>query len=391
MLIVADENIPLLAEFFADFGDIRALPGRHMTREDVKAADALLVRSVTPVNESLLTDSRVQFVASATIGTDHIDQVLLAAKDIGFANAPGCNAESVADYVVSALLNLAELKQQELSSKLIGVIGVGNVGSAVVRRLRSFGCDVICNDSPRVLNEGPLDGFVDLEELLTRADVVCMHAPLTASGPFPSYHLIRNEQLGLFKPDAWLVNAGRGAVIDNQALKHFLTVNTGSLEVVLDVWEPEPNLDLELLKLVRWGSPHIAGYSIEGRMRGTEMVYHAFCRHFGLPIEKSLQQFLPEAPALVIDEPEDHLTSGSLQSRVLDLVNQCYDLKGDDARLREVLTMESGQVGSYFDQLRREYPVRRQLSSSYISSNSSLEEAGELLSYLKVLGFNIND
>ncbi|KXS48672.1 MAG: erythronate-4-phosphate dehydrogenase, partial [Marinobacter sp. T13-3] len=296
MLIVADENIPLLESFFTDIGEIRRVAGRHMTADDVRDADVLLVRSVTPVGPELLEGSRVRFVGTATIGTDHVDVDWLKEQGIGFSAAPGCNANSVVEYVLSVLSLHAErcglADGNELS---VGIVGVGNVGGCLARRLQRLGFKVLLCDPPRAEAEGA-EGpeFASLEEVL-KCDVISLHTPLTREGSHPTYHMLDESRLSQLISNQLLINSGRGEVIDNQALKARLTQDNAP-SVALDVWENEPGIDPELVDAVWLATPHIAGYSLEGKVRGTEMIYQALSHYLGLPVRKKAGQYLPEPP-----------------------------------------------------------------------------------------------
>jgi erythronate-4-phosphate dehydrogenase len=373
MRIVADPNIPFVREAFGSLGDIALVPGREITAATVRDADALLVRSVTRVNESLLAGSRVKFVATATIGTDHVDERYLALRGIGFASAAGSNANSVAEYVVAAMLELAHRRKFRLRDKTLGVVGVGNVGSRVVRYAEALGMRVLQNDPPRERAEFPasftdelpdtptpgpsgagefdsavpLPGgvrggfrspFVSLDRVLAEADIITLHVPLTREGPDATFHLFDKDRLAaleLRRPI--LINTARGAVIDNKALlKAIDGEKIGA--TVLDVWENEPNISPELLDVVDLGTPHIAGYSLEGKVNGTRMIYEAACRHFGWPA--TWQPVLPPPPAIEL--------TGDLYADV----RRMYDITADDAALRKNVRD--------FDKLRAEYPVRRE-------------------------------
>ncbi|MCW8886618.1 MAG: 4-phosphoerythronate dehydrogenase PdxB [Motiliproteus sp.] len=374
MRIVADENIPLVEEFFAELGPIQRIPGRDMNRAQLQGAELLLVRSVTQVDQQLLAGSGVRFVASATIGTDHIDQAYLSQQGIGFANAPGCNADSVVDYVLSALLNLCQEQDQYLLDRTVGIIGVGNVGSRLQQRLQALGCRVLLNDPPRADQEGNSE-FTPLPQLLAEADIFCLHTPLTRSGNHPSYHLLNTETLATLKPGAWLINAGRGGAIDNQALSALLEQRS-DLTVVLDVWENEPDINLRLAQQVHWGTPHIAGYSIEGRSRGTEMIYQAACRFLAVPMCQSLTGLL--APGAQAQGGAENLA----------LINQVYDLRQDHHRLQQMLADAKGDRSAVrfgFDQLRKQYPARREFSSLDLSG---VELSSERKQALIALGFH---
>lgn len=280
MLTIADENMPFAREAFGSLGEVRSLPGRSIGPGDVRGADILAVRSVTRVDERLLSGSRVRFVGTATIGTDHVDTAYLERAGIGFASAPGCNAVSVAEYVVAALLVLARRHRFSLGEKCLGIIGVGNVGSRVLERSRVLGMKVIANDPPLAEKTGdPL--YRPLEEVIEGADIITLHVPLTREGAYPTYHMANQRFLDRVKPGAMLFNTSRGAVAGSAALKQAL--EDGRLAAtVLDVWENEPGIDMELMRRTDIATPHIAGYSYDGKIRGTTMIYQAACRHFSL-------------------------------------------------------------------------------------------------------------
>ncbi|MEH6627881.1 MAG: 4-phosphoerythronate dehydrogenase PdxB [Motiliproteus sp.] len=383
MRIVADENIPLVDEFFADLGEVVRVPGRNMRPEIVKDANLLLVRSVTEVNQALLKGSAVEYVASATIGTDHIDLDYLRENHIGFANAPGCNADSVVDYVLSALLNLSAETGIAVEQRSIGIIGVGNVGSRLQERLQIMGCEVLLNDPPRAEHESANE-YYSLDQLLQQCDTFCLHTPLTKAGAYPSYHLFGEARLAQLKSGSWLLNAGRGGAIDNQALSHLLD-QRDDVKVVLDVWEAEPNIDTRLAQQVVWGTPHIAGYSMEGRSRGTEMIYQSVCDYLKRPAPQSLSGLLPEpsVSSLVLSAQADDVA--------LRMANLVYDLREDHQRLQQMIKTSQMPgsdkiLGQGFDQLRKTYPPRREFSSLTIAG---LEADSRSAGQLKAMGFKV--
>ncbi|WP_421864898.1 4-phosphoerythronate dehydrogenase PdxB [Motiliproteus sp.] len=387
--IVADENIPLVEAFFGHLGPIQRAPGRQMQAEQLAQADLLLVRSVTNVDQQLLAGSSVRYVASATIGTDHIDRDWLQQQGIGFDNAPGCNAESVVDYVLSALVNLAAQEGCELTHKRVGIVGVGNVGSRLQRRLESLGIECLLCDPPRAErevsgDEGEEQGFVSLPTLLERCSVFCLHTPLTREGDHPSYHLFDDQVLAALPEGAWLINAGRGAVIDNRALLDYLP-HRQDLKVVLDVWEPEPAINPELAAMVEFGTPHIAGYSLEGRTRGTEMIYQGACRFLGIEPRCQLESLLP-SPALGRLELDS--TAQDEKDLVSRLVRLVYDLRRDHHALQQVLGGAPDQRAPGFDLLRRHYPMRREFSSLKIGG--VMPQSG-LAQQLQSFGFTLVD
>lgn len=350
MKIVADENIPLVDEFFHDLGEVVRLPGRQMRYEDVKDADALLVRSVTQVNAALLADTPVSFVGTCTIGVDHLDAAFLKSQGIRYASAPGCNANSVVEYVYAALCHL----NVDWLSRKVGIIGCGNVGGLLHRRLRAQGVDCYCYD-PFLTVEQNAD-LSTLEEVLA-CDIISMHTPLTTGGAHPSFHLIGAAELAQIKSGAVLLNCGRGPVIDNQALlKHLHTRE--DLQVVLDVWEPEPEISQPLLARVALGTPHIAGYSYDGKLKGTEMIYQALCQHVNALPTKSVSD-------LVQPLQDNRLQVPALSSwdAVKYMIPRIYDIAADDRRLRELSAQSARGAVSFangFDLLRKHYPVRRE-------------------------------
>lgn len=376
MKIVADENIPLVNEFFSRLGEVSCLPGRTITPADVRDADALIVRSVTRVNQALLAGSNVKFVGTCTIGVDHLDQAYLGENNIRWSSAPGCNANSVVEFVYAALghLNINWLPVK------FGIIGCGNVGGLLYKRLKAQGVDVCCYDPNLSLAQNP--DLVSLSEVLA-CDVISMHTPLVMDGPHPSFHLLSHKELAQLKTGAVLINAGRGAVIDNQALLNLLTART-DLRVVLDVWEPEPDISLELLDKVLLGSPHIAGYSYDGKLNGTELVYQALCKHLDTPPQASLSALvapLADNQLRVDDE------SQSIFQIAQSLIKQVYDIAADDARLRATARNAlAGEInfGEGFDYLRKHYPKRREFHNYQVHLESVTEADKH---WLQVLGF----
>lgn len=350
MHIVADENIPLLDEFFAAFGSIRRLPGRGITAADVRDADLLLVRSVTQVNRALLEGSRVRFVGTCTIGTDHLDLDYFAEAGIAWSSAPGCNARGVVDYVLGSVLTLAEREGVDPASRVYGVVGAGQVGGRLVSLLQGLGWQVRVCDPPRLAAEG--GDFVSLEQVIGECDVISLHTPLDAS----TRHLFDTARLAALRPGTWLVNASRGAVVDNAALRSLLP-RRADLKVVLDVWEGEPQADVELAALCQLATPHIAGYSLDGKLRGTAQIYQACCRALGLAEQVDLADLLP-APWL----SELSIDGSADPAWVLaSLCRAVYDPRRDDADFRRSLSGDADARRAAFDRLRKHYPMRREI------------------------------
>ncbi len=374
MKTTADENMPFAAEAFAGLGEVQLAPGRGMSAELLKDTDCLAVRSITRVNESLLSGTPVKFVGTATIGTDHVDQEYLKRAGVGFASAPGCNAISVAEYVMAALLELAGRKGFTLSGKVLGIIGVGNVGRRVAKRARALGLEVILNDPPLSEQTGDKK-YRPLDELLERADMVTVHVPLEEAGPHPTFHLLDESLLSRLKPGTILLNTSRGAVASGAAVE--AAIDSGALgAVVLDVWEGEPAVRASLLEKVDIGTPHIAGYSFDGKARGTRMIYEAACRHFGVEPGWTPEGLLPAPAGAVIE-----LTGGiaDAQSLLANAVLTSYDIVADDRNMRAILNLPEDARAKEFDALRKGYPVRREFASRTVRLGPGLESlAGAL-------------
>lgn len=369
--IVADENIPYVEEAFGALGRVLCLPGRQISSEDVRDADVLLVRSVTPVGAPLLDGSRVRFVGSATIGTDHVDRDYLVERGIAFAHAPGSNAGSVVEYVLAALCYLATGRGESLHDKTVGIVGCGNVGGALAERLPALGMRVLVNDPPlaeRAGGAGRASGFVSLDRVATEADVLTLHVPLEREGPHPTFHLVDDALLNRLQADVWLFNTSRGAVVDNRALRRWIA-HRGEGAVVLDVWEGEPAPDVQLVAGVDVATPHIAGYSFEGKVRGTIMLYEALTSFLGAAPSWDYEALLqaPEEDSLQLEPPPAEVASRAAWLHAL--VRQMYDLAADDARMRRIRSMPATERGSYFSRLRKHYPRRRAFERHRIAAS----------------------
>ncbi|MEH8216154.1 4-phosphoerythronate dehydrogenase [Aeromonas veronii] len=366
MKIVVDENMPHAVELFAEFGEVIPLPGRQMQARDLLDADVLLVRSVTRVNGDLLaTSPKLGFVGTATIGTDHVDKALLASRNIPFFSAPGCNKYSVGDYVLSALLVLAERYELDLSAMTLAVIGAGNTGECVAGKAQALGMRVLRCDPPKA-RENPAAGFVDYQAALG-ADIVSFHVPITREGVDATYHLLDAEQIAARPAGQILINASRGEVWDNRAL---LVRQLGDtpLRLVMDVWENEPEPLAALVPHTEIATPHIAGYSLEGKARGTWMLYQALCQQLGRQPRQDLSQLLPapDVQAVVPGRTPD-------QALIKQLVHLVYDVRRDDARFRARLSLPGS-----FDEQRKHYPERRELSSLQVEGAFADQALGEL-------------
>ncbi|MRS91027.1 4-phosphoerythronate dehydrogenase PdxB [Enterobacteriaceae bacterium RIT714] len=371
MKILVDENMPYARELFSRLGDVKAVPGRPIPLAELEDADALMVRSVTKVNETLLSGKSVKFVGTATAGTDHVDDVWLAQAGIGFSAAPGCNAIAVVEYVFSSLLMLGERDGFALKDRIVGIVGVGNVGGRLQKRLEALGIRTLLCDPPRA-DRGDEGEFHTLDELVEQADVITFHTPLFKDGPYKSLHLADEALIRRLKPGTVLINACRGPVVDNAALLTCLEAGQ-DLSVVLDVWEPEPDLDVALLRHVDVATAHIAGYTLEGKARGTTQVFEAYSAFIGNPQQVALDTLLPapEFGRITLHGPLD-------ESSLKRLVHLVYDVRRDDALLRKV----AGIPGE-FDTLRKNYLERREWSSLYVICDDA-----DAAALLNKLGFN---
>ncbi len=349
MKIVIDDKIPFSKGVFEPMAEVLYQPGAVINANSVADADALITRTRTKCNAALLTGSTVKFVATATIGYDHFDTDYLDSHNICWTNAPGCNSSSVAQYITSVLLNLAVKHGFKLEDKTLGVIGVGNVGSKVAKVGKALGMKVLLNDPPRAECEGKA-GFVELDEILAQADVVTTHVPLEKGGKYPTFHMADKMFFDRMKPGAFYINSSRGEVCDGSALKAVL--KSGKLAgSVLDVWEEEPDIDLELLALVDYGTPHIAGYSTDGKANGTAMSVNAVAKFFDLPLSDWYPNNVPMPPEPNIKAAD----TGDFEQDLLKIVNVSYDITRDSDGLRKSVETFEKQRGDY--PLRREFPV----------------------------------
>ena len=379
MRIVADENIPYVREAFSALGDVTTMSGRAMDAGAVRDADVLLVRSITKVNGGLLDGSRVRFVATATIGEEHVDKAYLVDRGIGFASAPGSNANSVAEYLVSALLVLSERGLVDLRSARLGIVGVGNVGSRVLKKAAALGVTCVLNDPPLERETGD-SVYRPLDEIL-ECNVVTLHVPLTSDGPDATYHLVDKSFVERMRPGAILVNTSRGAVADGAALAAGL--DSGHLGTcVLDVWQGEPDVDIKLLKRVAIGTPHIAGYSFDGKVNGTRQIYEAACGFFDQPCEWNPFPLLPQPEC-----PQVRVSGafGTADEELRKAVFSVYDVGRDDAAMRRLLDVPAEARPGLFDQLRKTYPRRRE----FFNTTALIEPPNpQLEAQLSGIGFN---
>lgn len=379
MKIAVDRNIPLAGSAFGPLGEAALLETTGITPENVKDADVLVVRSETKVGPALLEGSGVRFVGSATIGTDHIDLKYLASKGMTFASAPGSNANSVKEYVLASLLALARRGGFALRGKTLGVVGAGNVGSRVAAMGRALGMNVLENDPP-VVRAGGGAGFLPLDGLM-EADIISLHVPLTREGSDPTYHFFDSRRIDAMKPGSMLVNTSRGAVVETAALTSAL--RRGHLShAVLDVWEGEPSIDAGLLALAALGTPHIAGYSFDGKVNAVSMIRAALCRFLGSDSPWDPSPEIPSPPV-----PSVHMKKkGTLEEVLAGAVSACYDIEEDDRLLRGISGVPADARGRYFMGLRTGYRLRREFASVNVIAPPSY---GALRDVMKGAGFRI--
>ena len=379
MHIVADENIPLVKEYFGQYGEINLLPGRKIQRSDLMSAELLLVRSVTSVGESLLQGSAVKFVGSATIGEDHISKQYLQSSSIGYSNAPGANANSVVEYVFAAIIDWCNRRGRELATLSLGIIGVGAIGSALRAVAEELGLEVNCYDPPKGLGSA---GQVPLQ--IIRSDVISIHTPLTNHGLCATHHLIDGEFLASLPGGQLLINSSRGAVVDNCQLHQFLKQNPQRLDVALDVWEGEPSVNLGLLEEVLIATPHIAGYSYDGKVLATRMLHQAWRSFIGLREALSLT----DVPQLNVGETVCRTifeipVGVSLVQGLQVAVNVAFDIRVDDQKMRDLKNQACDKAA--FDDYRKNYPKRREFNCFQFNFKSGQED---LARHLGVLGFH---
>ncbi|MDI5893163.1 4-phosphoerythronate dehydrogenase PdxB [Halomonas rhizosphaerae] len=378
MRIVVDANVPAADTCFGALGEVVRLPGREIDAAALQEADALVVRSITRVDEALLARAaRLRFVGTCTIGTDHVDEGALAERGVAFASAPGCNAEAVVDYVLGSLATLAERQGWRLAERRVGIVGVGNVGGRLLERLTAMGIDCLACDPPRVaaeVTEGEgLAGFVDLGTLIDECDVICLHTPLVTEGSHPTWHLLDAQRIAALAPGCVLLNAGRGDCVDGQALRQRLA-GQGDVTAVLDVWEHEPAIDSGLADLAAIATPHVAGYSLDGKLRGTQRIYRALARHVGLPARLTLADLAPPPPVrrLVLD-------AGFCPEEALRLcLRAVYDVRRDHDSLHREARRQGMAKG--FDACRAAYPLRRELATLDIELREGAQDLAPLLS-----------
>ena len=380
MKILADENIPKARALFSAFGEVKTHQGRDLNPADVEDADVLLVRSVTNVNEQLLANSSVKFVGTSTIGTDHVDMEYLNANNIGFANAPGCNAIAVAEYIMSGLFVISTEYYLDLRTSKVGIIGAGNVGSALSTRLSILGIPHVLYDPPlRAI--GDTRNLVDFEEL-SYCDIITCHVPLTRPGQskWPTHHMVNADFLAKMSSMNYFINSSRGSVVNTPDLLDWLN-QSDEHQAINDVWENEPAIDARLLERSLIATPHIAGHSFEGKVRGTIRLYQAVCKHFKLDCNLDTNGLLTDNLPKDVIKLQQELNYMQAMSSALWKV---YNIRDDDKALRAGL--KKNDMTAHFDRLRRGYKIRRECTAHRLDEVSAPDGA---LKTLKQLGFRV--
>ncbi|WP_275975045.1 4-phosphoerythronate dehydrogenase [Shewanella gaetbuli] len=352
--------MPYVEALFAHLGNVEFVNGRELSPEQVEDADVLLVRSVTKVNKALLENAhQLKFVGSATIGTDHVDLDYLQQRGIYFTNAPGCNATSVGEFAFIALLELAARFNCKIKHKVIGIVGAGNTGTAAAKCFEAYGLRVLLCDPIKQAEGDPRD-FVSLNEVIEQADVLSLHVPITKNGANKTWYLFDEQKLLSLKENTWLINCCRGEVIDNRALVR-VKQSRPDIKVVLDVWEGEPKPLAELVPLVEFATPHIAGYSLEGKAKGTFMLYQHLCQMLQQQPELELNGLLPTFSFKQLNvDPQIN------ERELLKLCRVVFDLRDDDALFRQHFHTAKG-----FDLMRKQHTHRREFSAMTINVETS--------------------
>lgn len=382
MKIICATSIPFAKEVFGPLGELQILDPRQITSSVVKNADILIARSTLKINAALLEGSKVKFVGTCTIGRDHLDAGYLEKSGITWTAAPGCNANSVAEYVTSALLCLAKRHGFQLQNKIIGIIGVGNVGSLVLKKAKALGMRALLNDPPLYEQTGD-PAYRPLDELLAGADILTLHVPLTKSGKYPAFHLAGRDFFGRVKPGCIFINSARGAVLDSEA---FLDAHRKGIvsRSVIDCWEGEPAFRLDMMEAADIATPHIAGYSYEGRAMGTVCVYRKLCKFLGIEPKLSLDALLPPPPVPLINFDASGMSD---EDALANIVGRIYDITADDCRFRETASANSDIRGGKFELLRKNYPMRREFRYTRVVLCNSDESLAE---YLRKLDFQVS-
>lgn len=373
MKVVVDEDIPYIKGIMEPFIDVEYLPGKKITNKTAKDADALIVRTRTKCDRQLLHDTKIKFIATATIGYDHIDTDYCDRNNITWTNAPGCNSSSVMQYMAAVLLQVGKQHSMNLKERTLGIVGVGNVGKKVMHLAEYLGMRVVLNDPPRMRNESPC-GFVSLDGILREADIITFHVPLITLGEDKTYHMVNEQLLKKVNQGTIIINTSRGEVVDTNALKSALKSGQVS-QAVIDVWEDEPDIDRKMLELSTIATPHIAGYSADGKANGTAMSVQSLSRFFKLELEDWYPEDVPEPRIKNIALDGDNKSEQEIYNEA---VTATYDVYQDDHQLRK--------KPDHFEYLRANYPVRREFGAYVLTLKNTNDHVNK---NLMRMGFKI--
>jgi erythronate-4-phosphate dehydrogenase len=371
MKIVIDDKIPFIKGVLEKYAEVVYLEGSKITRQDVLDADALIIRTRTKCNANLLDGTKVKFIGTATIGFDHIDAEYCRSKNISWTNAEGCNSSSVQQYMAAALFFLAEKFSLSLHNLTIGIVGVGNVGKKVAALCETLGMKVLLNDPPREQLEGS-KSFVSLDNIISNSDIITFHVPLNCEDQNKTYHLVDDRFLSRLNENQILINTSRGEVVKTESIKNNL-LKKKLKGCIIDVWENEPDINLDLLDLVDLGTPHIAGYSADGKANGTAMSVNSISRYFGFDLKDWYPDNIPIPPVTAIDTDCKNLNHQEIIGK---LIRSTYDILEDDHLLRA--------MPGTFEKQRGEYPLRREFGTFRINL---LNGDKEIENIIRKIGF----
>ncbi len=375
--IIADEKIAYLKEFFYEIAILDTIPSSEIKNERIKNYDVLFVRTITKVNEKLLEGTKIRIIGSMTSGIDHIDRKYLRKNGIKLIYAPGSNARSVAEYVIASLVTFARKNGIKIQDKTIGIIGVGNVGTRVAQMCSALGMKVLLNDPPKY-NRTKDQSYISLKRL-SDADIITLHVPLTFSGRYKTFHMVDEEFLLKLRPKTIFINTSRGAVVDEKAIMKFYERLGG---LILDVWENEPDINIELLKLAELATPHIAGYSLDGKFNASYMVYKRLCKYLGIEKKIEKDSIIPKL------EKKINLSvgRGDLITILYQIITEVYNPMTDHKNLLEIISMQASERIRYFESLRANYPERREFDNYTVVAKNIPSATAKILS---ALGFRI--
>ncbi len=377
MKIIADRAILFLQELFTAIGELKTLPSNKLTKENIKNNDVLLIRSVTRAGKDLLEGTNIKIVGSMTSGIDHVDRYYLRRNNIKLIYAPGSNANSVAEYVIAGLLLIARKKGFNLAKKTIGIIGVGNIGTLVARKCTALGMRVLLHDPPKYHRTGNRK-YLSLKSLAD-ADIITIHTPLSYKGKYPTFHMVNKKFLAEVKHGVILINTSRGSVVDEMALLQFLKKING---LIIDVWENEPDINIELLKATDIATPHIAGYSLDGKSNASVMVFNRLSKLINRASRVTATSILPGINEQLVVKPDGK----DMMQIICETITRVYNPLADHDRMQAISKLKPEVRPMYFESLRKNYPVRREFFNYTIVINRKTRHISDIF---KSLGFQV--